>query len=147
MEGPMPVSGNPAPGLHLREPGLVLPKAPTRLGACVEASGTGWVLFLSSLLLYGIILTMNTANAFAEQPVSYHTIRVDDLDIFYREAEPMPFGKIGRLMKPKCEPIYYPLKRLVKGTSALLQIPSYIILIYGLTSIISLISRDRRTSN
>jgi hypothetical protein len=58
------------------------------LGACVEASGTGWVLFLSSFLLYGIILTMSIANAFAEQPVSYHTIRVDDLDIFYREAGP-----------------------------------------------------------
>ena len=26
------------------------------------------------------------ANALAEQPVTYHTIRIDDLDIFYREA-------------------------------------------------------------
>ena len=34
----------------------------------------------------GIILIMNIANAFAE--VSYRTVRVDDLDIFYREAGP-----------------------------------------------------------
>jgi pimeloyl-ACP methyl ester carboxylesterase len=42
----------------------------------------------TSFLLYGIILTMNIANTFAGQPVSYHTIRIDDLDIFYREAGP-----------------------------------------------------------
>ena len=29
---------------------------------------------------------MSLANAIADTSVSYHTIRVDDLDIFYREA-------------------------------------------------------------
>jgi pimeloyl-ACP methyl ester carboxylesterase len=42
----------------------------------------------TSFTLYGIILMMNIANTFAGQPVSYHTIRIDDLDIFYREAGP-----------------------------------------------------------
>jgi pimeloyl-ACP methyl ester carboxylesterase len=43
----------------------------------------------TSLALYGIILMMNIANTFAGQPVSYHTMRIDDLDIFYREAGPV----------------------------------------------------------
>jgi hypothetical protein len=36
-----------------------------------------------SVLLVGVILIMNITNAFGE--VSYRTVRVDDLDIFYRE--------------------------------------------------------------
>jgi pimeloyl-ACP methyl ester carboxylesterase len=40
----------------------------------------------ASLILIGVILIMNMANGLAE--VSYHTVRVDDLDIFYREAGP-----------------------------------------------------------
>ena len=39
-----------------------------------------------SLILSGAILIMSLANAIADTSVSYHTIRVDDLDIFYREA-------------------------------------------------------------
>jgi pimeloyl-ACP methyl ester carboxylesterase len=42
----------------------------------------------NELILSGIILTMNLARAAVEPPVSYHTIRVDNLDIFYREAGP-----------------------------------------------------------
>jgi hypothetical protein len=38
----------------------------------------------ASVILIGVILMMNIANAFGD--VSYHTARVDDLDIFYREA-------------------------------------------------------------
>ncbi len=38
------------------------------------------------VILAAVILTMNIANALAE--VSYRTVRVDDLDIFYREAGP-----------------------------------------------------------
>jgi hypothetical protein len=40
----------------------------------------------ASVILAGVILIMNTANALGD--VSYRTIRVDDLDIFYREAGP-----------------------------------------------------------
>src|ERR1700720_3611637 len=54
MEGPMQASGNtapmPKPVSRLRELGLVLPKSPTPLGAYVEASGTGSLLFLSGML-------------------------------------------------------------------------------------------------
>src|SRR5262245_55366979 len=39
-----------------------------------------------SVILIGLILTMNIASALGE--VSYRTVRVDDLDIFYREAGP-----------------------------------------------------------
>jgi pimeloyl-ACP methyl ester carboxylesterase len=35
-----------------------------------------------------MILCSSMVNAIAQQPVSYHTIRVDNLDIFYREAGP-----------------------------------------------------------
>ena len=38
------------------------------------------------VILAAVILIMNIANALAE--VSYRTVRVDDLDIFYREAGP-----------------------------------------------------------
>jgi hypothetical protein len=38
------------PGSRLRELGLVLPKAPTPLGAYVEASDVGSLLFLSGIL-------------------------------------------------------------------------------------------------
>ena len=40
----------------------------------------------ASLIPIGVILVMNLANAFGE--VFYRTVRVDDLDIFYREAGP-----------------------------------------------------------
>jgi hypothetical protein len=40
----------------------------------------------ASIILAGVIFIMNIANAFGE--VSYRTVRVDDLDIFYREAGP-----------------------------------------------------------
>ena len=49
----MPVdnkSAIPKPGSRLRELGLVLPKAPTPLGAYVEASSVGSLLFLSGIL-------------------------------------------------------------------------------------------------
>ena len=35
-----------------------------------------------------LIMLMNTMNALAQQPVSYHTVRIENLDIFYREAGP-----------------------------------------------------------
>jgi hypothetical protein len=38
------------------------------------------------VILAAVILIMNIANALAE--VSYRTVRIDDLDIFYREAGP-----------------------------------------------------------
>jgi hypothetical protein len=40
----------------------------------------------ASVILIGVILIMNVANALGE--VFYRTVRVDDLDIFYREAGP-----------------------------------------------------------
>lgn len=49
----MPVDNNPPvakPGSRLRELGLVLPKAPTPLGAYVEAVEVGSLLFLSGIL-------------------------------------------------------------------------------------------------
>ena len=50
----MQASGNGSPISkplsRLRELGLVLPKSPTPLGAYLEASGTGSVLFLSGML-------------------------------------------------------------------------------------------------
>jgi enamine deaminase RidA (YjgF/YER057c/UK114 family) len=49
----MPVDNNSTaakPGLRLRELGLVLPKAPMPLGAYVEASEVGSLLFLSGML-------------------------------------------------------------------------------------------------
>jgi enamine deaminase RidA (YjgF/YER057c/UK114 family) len=49
----MPVGNNSTvagPGSRLRELGLVLPKAPTPLGAYVEASQVGSLLFLSGML-------------------------------------------------------------------------------------------------
>src|SRR5438309_95107 len=33
-----------------------------------------------------LVMIMNTMNALAQEPVSYHTVRIDNLDIFYREA-------------------------------------------------------------
>src|SRR6516165_5405824 len=53
MEGSMPVGNHSTvvkPGSRLRELGLVLPKAPTPLGAYVEASEVGSLLFLSGIL-------------------------------------------------------------------------------------------------
>jgi pimeloyl-ACP methyl ester carboxylesterase len=41
-----------------------------------------------SLVTYGVLFMMGMMNARCQQPVSYHTIRIDDLDIFYREAGP-----------------------------------------------------------
>lgn len=35
-----------------------------------------------------LIMLANTMNAPAQEPVSYHTVRIDNLDIFYREAGP-----------------------------------------------------------
>src|SRR5258708_6063882 len=35
-----------------------------------------------------LVMIMNTMNALAQEPVSYHTVRIDNLDIFYREAGP-----------------------------------------------------------
>jgi len=35
-----------------------------------------------------LIMIMNTMNTLAQEPVSYHTVRIDNLDIFYREAGP-----------------------------------------------------------
>src|SRR6266404_8377550 len=35
-----------------------------------------------------LVMIMNTMNALAEEPVSYHTVRIGNLDIFYREAGP-----------------------------------------------------------
>ena len=49
----MPVGNNSAvvkPGSRLRELGLVLPKAPTPLGAYVATSEVGSLLFLSGML-------------------------------------------------------------------------------------------------
>ena len=49
----MPAGNNPPvskPGARLRELGLVLPEAPTPLGAYVEASKGGSLLFLSGIL-------------------------------------------------------------------------------------------------
>src|ERR1700740_2421997 len=53
MEGSMPVGNNSTvakPGSRLRELGLVLPKPPSPLGAYVEASQVGSLLFLSGTL-------------------------------------------------------------------------------------------------
>src|SRR6266478_6340679 len=53
MEGSMPVGNNSTvakPGSRLRELGLVLPKPPSPLGAYVEASRVGSLLFLSGTL-------------------------------------------------------------------------------------------------
>src|ERR1700722_10330487 len=41
-----------------------------------------------TLIFFGIFLTMNSATATTEPAVSYQSIRVDDLDIFYRESGP-----------------------------------------------------------
>src|SRR5882724_9282224 len=35
-----------------------------------------------------LVMIMNTMNALAQEPVSYHTVRIDNLDVFYREAGP-----------------------------------------------------------
>src|SRR5712664_1637842 len=35
-----------------------------------------------------LVMIMNTIYALAREPVSYHTVRIDNLDIFYREAGP-----------------------------------------------------------
>src|SRR5260370_37316784 len=35
-----------------------------------------------------LVMIMNTMNTLAQEPVSYHTVRIDNLDIFYREAGP-----------------------------------------------------------
>jgi pimeloyl-ACP methyl ester carboxylesterase len=40
------------------------------------------------LILLGVFLTMNTATAATEPAVSYRSIHVDNLDIFYRESGP-----------------------------------------------------------
>jgi hypothetical protein len=35
-----------------------------------------------------LMMLVNTINAHAQQTVSYRTVRIDDLEIFYREAGP-----------------------------------------------------------
>src|SRR5260221_14278260 len=53
MEGSMPAANSSTvtkPSSRLNELGLVLPKAPTPLGAYVEASPTGSLLFMSGIL-------------------------------------------------------------------------------------------------
>ena len=42
----------------------------------------------SIVLAICLILLMNAMNAPAQEPVSYHTVRIENLDIFYREAGP-----------------------------------------------------------
>jgi enamine deaminase RidA (YjgF/YER057c/UK114 family) len=50
MPADEPVSGAGKPSARLRELGLTLPKAPTPLGAYVEATSVGSLLFLSGML-------------------------------------------------------------------------------------------------
>lgn len=42
----------------------------------------------TALLTACLILIMSTMTTSAQRPVSYHTVRIDSLDIFYREAGP-----------------------------------------------------------
>src|SRR6266576_2878843 len=40
-----------------------------------------------------LVMIMNTMNALAQEPVSYHTVRIDNLDIFYRASHEAAFRK------------------------------------------------------
>src|SRR5580658_4376752 len=60
--------------------------------------------------LCGFLIFMNIANVFAGTPVSYHTTRVDDVDIFYREAGPQDAPVILLLHGlPSSSRMYQPL--------------------------------------
>ena len=63
----------------------------------------------TSVILIGVVLIMNIANALGE--VSYRTVRVDDLDIFYREAGPKD-GPVILLLYglPSSSRMYQPLR-------------------------------------
>jgi pimeloyl-ACP methyl ester carboxylesterase len=60
--------------------------------------------------LFGFLFFMNIAHASAGTPASYHTARVDDLDIFYREAGPAN-GPVILLLHglPSSSRMYQPL--------------------------------------
>jgi pimeloyl-ACP methyl ester carboxylesterase len=63
-----------------------------------------------ALLFSGIILIMSPANSTAEPSVSYHFLRVDGLDIFYREAGPKDAPTILLLHGlPSSSRMYQPL--------------------------------------
>jgi pimeloyl-ACP methyl ester carboxylesterase len=77
-----------------------------------------------SVVLTGVILMMNIATAFGE--ISYHTIRVDDLDIFYREAGPKDRPTILLLHGlPSSSRMYQPLLQSVLANKYHLIAPDY----------------------
>ena len=42
----------------------------------------------ATILTICLLMLVNIMNALAQEPVSYHTVRIENLDIFYREAGP-----------------------------------------------------------
>ena len=42
----------------------------------------------STVLTICLLMSVNIMNALAQEPVSYHTVRIENLNIFYREAGP-----------------------------------------------------------
>ena len=74
--------------------------------------------------ILGIILTMNIANALGE--VAYRTVRVGDLDIFYREAGPREGPTILLLHGlPSSSRMYQPLLRIEAGQPIPYVAPDY----------------------
>ena len=78
----------------------------------------------ASIILAGVIFIMNIANAFGE--VSYRTVRVDDLEIFYREAGPKDGPTILLLHGlPSSSRMYQPLLESDLGSQYHLIAPDY----------------------
>ena len=91
----------------------------------------------ASSVLFGAIFVMNIANALGE--ISYRTIRVDDLDIFYRESGPrdgptilllhgLPSSSFGqscvRTVRRRPDPLQVPAFGLILGQKSVAGSPA-----------------------
>jgi len=79
-----------------------------------------------SVVAFVVVFVMSIATAFGKTPVSYHTIRVGELDIFYRESGPKD-GPVMLLLHglPSSSRMYQPLLESALGEKYHLIAPDY----------------------
>jgi pimeloyl-ACP methyl ester carboxylesterase len=79
-----------------------------------------------ALIFFGVIFNMNIGIAATEPSVTYHSVHVDDLDIFYREAGPKDAPVILLLHGlPSSSRMYQPLLESSLGEKYHLVAPDY----------------------
>ena len=107
------------PGSRLRELDLVLPTAATPLGAYVEASEVGLLLFLSGIL--PVVNGKLSITGRLGEDLSVEQGREGGADcgdecLEARRHFASHSGRTGRLVRRRCEATYCPLKQPARGT-------------------------------